>query len=129
MVPGPKGSPMGMGPNDPMQPLPPSGNGGGPGGPGPGGPGPGGNFNKNSPIIDGPNMNDPHYAQQFQNFQQQLYATNTRGGGGGMGGGPPPGGMPQGTFFPGGPGSGSSSGGSVGPGPGSAGSSGTMTSK
>merc|ERR1712142_158016 len=76
MVPCSKSSPMGLsgGPSgpDPTQPLPPSGNG----------------FNKNSPIMGGPNpaTSDPNYAQQFHNFQQQLYATNTRSQGGGMGG-------------------------------------------
>lgn len=83
MVPCSKSSPMGMsggGPNgpDPTQPLPPSGMGG-----------PGNNgFNKNSPIMGGPGpaTTDPNYAQQFHNFQQQLYATNTRGQG--MGGPP-----------------------------------------
>ena len=89
MVPCSKSSPMGMGGGggggpDPTQPLPPSGMGGGPPGGGPNG------FNKNSPIMggQGPPTTDPNYAQQFHNFQQQLYATNTRsqGGGGGMGG-------------------------------------------
>merc|ERR1712083_581611 len=112
---GPKRSPMG---NEPM----------GPGGPpphaGPGGPSPGG-FNKNSPIMQGPTTSDPNYAQQFHDFQQQLYATNTRGsqmrGSAGPGGplGPGPGGpggpgghpgfMPpvsQGNFYAGPPGSG-----------------------
>lgn len=111
---GPKSSPMG---NDPMGiPTPP----------GSMGPSttptsmppcstapPGPNF-KNSPIMaGGPNMNDPDYAQQFHDFQQQLYATNTRSsqmrGGGPPGpGGPPGGGMPpmgQGNFYAG-PGSG-----------------------
>lgn len=53
-VPGAKGSPM-----DASQPLPPSGG------------------YKNSSFI-GPTTADPNYAQQFHNFQQQLYATNTR---------------------------------------------------
>merc|ERR1719219_3000169 len=82
-VPCSKSSPMGMGiPNsgpDPTQPLPPSGM------------GPGNGY-KNSPIMGGPGpaTTDPNYAQQFHNFQQQLYATNTRGshgmGGPGLGG-------------------------------------------
>merc|ERR1719219_1659015 len=66
-----KSSPMGLsgGPSgpDPTQPLPPSGLSGN-------------GFNKNSPIMGGPNTSDPNY------FQQQLYATNTRSQGGGMGG-------------------------------------------
>lgn len=88
-IPGPKGSPMGMQGPDPTQPLPPTGMQGGPPPPGGGG---GGNYSKNSPIMGGPSpANDPNYAQQFHNFQQQLYATNTRGSGGQppMGGGPP----------------------------------------
>lgn len=78
MVPCSKSSPMGMsgGPNgpDPTQPLPPSGLSGN-------------GFNKNSPIMGGPNpaTSDPNYAQQFHNFQQQLYATNTRSQGAGLG--------------------------------------------
>lgn len=48
---------------DATQPLPPS-------------IGQSNNF-KNSPFI-GPTTADPNYAQQFHNFQQQLYATNTR---------------------------------------------------
>merc|ERR1719361_2786067 len=97
---------------------------GGPGGPGmgdPGGPGghPGGHPGgvpggfKNSPIMHGggADMNNPDYAQQFHDFQQQLYATNTRSSQmRGPGGGPPPNsGMPpmgQGNFYPTGPGSG-----------------------
>ena len=65
-VPGSKGSPMGLGPPpDATQPLPPSMGGGG------------NNF-KNSPFVGGgPSINDPNYAQQFQNFQRQLYATGT----------------------------------------------------
>lgn len=67
------------------QPLPPSGPPmGGPGGMpsgmpggfnkfGPGGPGGGGGGG-----IPNPNA-DPNYAQQYHTFQQQLYATNTRG--------------------------------------------------
>lgn len=63
-VPGPKSSPMGLGSApDATQPLPPS-------------MGQANNF-KNSPFI-GPTTADPNYAQQFHNFQQQLYATNTR---------------------------------------------------
>ncbi|KAG8234816.1 hypothetical protein J437_LFUL015174 [Ladona fulva] len=63
-VPGAKSSPMGLGgAPDASQPLPPS-------------MGQGGNF-KSSPFI-GPTTSDPNYAQQFHNFQQQLYATNTR---------------------------------------------------
>merc|ERR1719213_398159 len=94
---GPKRSPMG---NDPMGPggMPggPGGMPGGPGGPppnsGPGGPSPG-SFNKNSPIMGaGPTTTDSNYAQQFHDFQQQLYATNTRSsqmrGSAGPGGGP-----------------------------------------
>ncbi|XP_026824047.1 protein BCL9 homolog isoform X2 [Ooceraea biroi] len=69
-VPGNKGSPMGLGPPpDATQPLPPSMGGAT------------GNF-KNSPFVgSGPSMSDPNYAQQFHNFQQQLYATGTRGSG------------------------------------------------
>ena len=108
---GPKSSPMGndpsigniptppgsMGPSTTPTSMPPSST--------------GGNF-KNSPIMgDGPSMNDPAYAQQFHDFQQQLYATNTRSsqmrGGGppgppGPGGGMPP--MGQGNFYGAGPG-------------------------
>ncbi|XP_046985076.1 protein BCL9 homolog [Schistocerca americana] len=63
-VPGPKSSPMGLGgAPDASQPLPPS-------------MGQANNF-KNSPFM-GPTTADPNYAQQFHNFQQQLYATNTR---------------------------------------------------
>lgn len=63
-VPGSKSSPMGLGgAPDASQPLPPS-------------MGQANNF-KNSPFI-GPTTADPNYAQQFHNFQQQLYATNTR---------------------------------------------------
>ncbi|CAG0894639.1 unnamed protein product [Darwinula stevensoni] len=86
----PKGSPMnmmghgggpglgpgpGMPPSDSSQPLPPS----------------GGGF-KNAAFM-GPTTADPNYAQQFHNFQQQLYATNTRSGPGAnqMQGGPGPG--------------------------------------
>jgi len=69
-VSGNKGSPMGLGPPpDATQPLPPSMGGAT------------GNF-KNSPFVgSGPSMSDPNYAQQFHNFQQQLYATGTRGSG------------------------------------------------
>lgn len=65
--------PMGLGPPpDATQPLPPSMGGGS------------SNF-KNSPFVGGgPSMSDPTYAQQFHNFQQQLYATGTRASG------PPP---------------------------------------
>ena len=97
MVPCSKSSPMGGGGGggqngpDPTQPLPPSGLGGpgsNSGGPGGGGGG-GGGYNKNSPIMGtGPANTDPNYAQQFHNFQQQLYATNTRSQQGGMGGPP-----------------------------------------
>ncbi|XP_066900743.1 protein BCL9 homolog [Halyomorpha halys] len=59
----PKGSTLGLAP-DASQPLPPS-------------MGQNNNF-KNSTFI-GPTTADPNYAQQFHNFQQQLYATNTRG--------------------------------------------------
>ena len=47
----------------------------------------------------GPVSSDPNYPQQFLNFQQQLYATNTRSQGGP---GPGPGGGPMGAG-PGGP--------------------------
>ncbi|XP_012166474.1 protein BCL9 homolog isoform X2 [Bombus terrestris] len=69
-VSGSKGSPMGLGPPpDATQPLPPSMGGAT------------SNF-KNSPFVgSGPSMSDPNYAQQFHNFQQQLYATGTRGSG------------------------------------------------
>lgn len=62
----PKGQmpPMGMG-VDSTQPLPPT-------------MGQSAGF-KQSPYL-GPTTADPNYAQQFHNFQQQLYATNTRGG-------------------------------------------------
>ncbi|XP_063219698.1 protein BCL9 homolog [Bacillus rossius redtenbacheri] len=63
-VPGPKSSPLSLGgAPDASQPLPPS-------------MGQSNSF-KNSPFI-GPTTADPNYAQQFHNFQQQLYATNTR---------------------------------------------------
>ncbi|XP_060843581.1 protein BCL9 homolog [Rhopalosiphum padi] len=87
----------GPGPPDATQPLPPSMGGGG--GPGPGG-GPVG-FRGGPPAANsfiGPTTADPNYAQQFHNFQQQLYATNTRGGGGGGGPSGPGGGGPQ-QFF------------------------------
>ena len=90
---GPNSSPMGIvpGDHDPSMPLPPGGMnpGGGPPGPGPNGAG----FSKNSPIMGVPTTNDPHYAQQYHNFQQQLYASNKSSPGG-----------PQ--FFPGGGGPG-----------------------
>jgi hypothetical protein len=35
--------------------------------------------NRQSSPFMVPTTSDPHYAQQFHNFQQQLYATNTRG--------------------------------------------------
>merc|ERR1719423_91889 len=102
-VPGSKSSPIG--PNDPMQPIPP-----GPGGPG--GPmnGPGGGYKNNLLMGPGPTTNDPNYAQQFHDFQQQLYATNTsrsnQGGPPGMppGATPPPGAgpIPGQNFYPGG---------------------------
>uniref|UniRef100_A0ABD2X2V5 B-cell lymphoma 9 beta-catenin binding domain-containing protein n=1 Tax=Trichogramma kaykai TaxID=54128 RepID=A0ABD2X2V5_9HYME len=73
---------MGPVPPDATQPLPPSMGAGA---------GPVANF-KNSPFIGGgPNMSDPNYAQQFHNFQQQLYATGTRGASNGPQGGPGPG--------------------------------------
>lgn len=54
------------------QPLPPSGQPmGGPMGPG--------GFNKFGGGGGGNPNADPNYAQQYHNFQQQLYATNTRG--------------------------------------------------
>lgn len=57
------------GPGDQAQPLPPSMQGMNPGGMPP-------NFKGG---YGAPNTNDPNYAQQYHNFQQQLYATNTRG--------------------------------------------------
>ncbi|KAJ8986248.1 hypothetical protein NQ317_009954 [Molorchus minor] len=75
-VTGPKGSPMGMGAPDASQPLPPS-------------MGQNNSF-KNSPFV-GPTTADPNYAQQFHNFQQQLYATSTRSQMGGQAMGPGPG--------------------------------------
>ncbi|KAJ8682895.1 hypothetical protein QAD02_018687 [Eretmocerus hayati] len=58
-------------PPDATQPLPPS----------MGGAGAGANF-KSSPFMGaGPSMSDPNYAQQYHHFQQQLYATGTRGSG------------------------------------------------
>lgn len=90
MVPSSKSSPMGMVPGpqgpDPTQPLPPSGMGG-----------PGNGFSsKNSPIMGGPSpaTTDPNYAQQYHNFQQQLYATNSRSQGGPGGHSPGMGPMP-----------------------------------
>lgn len=77
-VSGPKGSPMGLGAPDASQPLPPS-------------MGQSNSF-KNSNFV-GPLTADPNYAQQYHNFQQQLYATSTRSqmGGQPMGPGPGPG--------------------------------------
>lgn len=78
-VAGPKSSPMGgIGAPDASQPLPPS-------------IGQANTF-KNSQFI-GPTTADPNYAQQFHNFQQQLYATTTRSqmSNQGMGAGPGPG--------------------------------------
>lgn len=75
-VSGPKGSPMGLGAPDASQPLPPS-------------MGQNNSF-KNSPFV-GPTTADPNYAQQFHNFQQQLYATSTRSQMGGQAMGPGPG--------------------------------------
>lgn len=61
---GPKGSPMNAGgPPDTTQPLPPSMGQGGP--------------PFKSQFI-GPTTGDPNYAQQYHNFQQQLYAINPR---------------------------------------------------
>lgn len=57
------------GPGDQAQALPPSMQGMNPGGMPP-------NFKGG---YGAPNTNDPNYAQQYHNFQQQLYATNTRG--------------------------------------------------
>nr|CAD7587320.1 unnamed protein product [Timema genevievae] len=63
-VPSSKSSPLSLdGAPDASQPLPPS-------------MGQSNTF-KNSPVI-GPTTADPNYAQLFHNFQQQLYATNTR---------------------------------------------------
>lgn len=93
-VSGPKGSPMGMGTPDASQPLPPS-------------IGQSASF-KNSPFV-GPTTADPNYAQQFHNFQQQLYATGTRSqmnsqamgpGPGGPGPGPPHSASQQPYFVP-----------------------------
>lgn len=75
-VSGPKGSPMGVGAPDASQPLPPS-------------MGQNNTF-KNSPFV-GPTTADPNYAQQYHNFQQQLYATGTRSQLGGQSMGPGPG--------------------------------------
>ena len=58
--------------------------------------GPGGSGPHSHPTP----ASDPNYAQQFHNFQQQLYATNTRNNqmGGGQNTGPPPGAVgPQGN--------------------------------
>ena len=69
---------------------------------GSGGNGPGGGFKNN--LMMGPGgshptpASDPAYAQQFHNFQQQLYATNTRNNQMGQNNGPPPGAVgPQGN--------------------------------
>lgn len=75
-VSGPKGSPMGLGAPDASQPLPPS-------------MGQSNSF-KNSQFV-GPTTADPNYAQQFHNFQQQLYATCTRSQIGSQAIGPGPG--------------------------------------
>ncbi|CAH1153695.1 unnamed protein product [Phaedon cochleariae] len=85
-VSGPKGSPMGMGAPEATQPLPPS-------------MGQSNSF-KNSPFM-GPTTADPNYAQQFHNFQQQLYATGTRSqmGGQAMGPGPGPPHMQQPPYY------------------------------
>lgn len=75
---GPKGSPMGA--PEAAQPLPPS-------------MGQNSTF-KGSPFVGPTTTTDPNYAQQYHNFQQQLYATGTRsqmGGGQAMGPGPGPG--------------------------------------
>ena len=87
---GPKGSPVpmnmggGMAP-DAAQPLPPS-------------MGQSGNF-KSSTFM-APTTADPTYAAQFHNFQQQLYATNTRPGHGPMSHMVPPVGHPGGPMGP-----------------------------
>lgn len=85
-VSGPKGSPIGMGAPDASQPLPPS-------------VGQNNSF-KNSHFV-GPTTADPTYAQQYHNFQQQLYATSTRSqmGAQAMGPGPGPPHMPQPPYF------------------------------
>ncbi|XP_028145379.1 protein BCL9 homolog [Diabrotica virgifera virgifera] len=85
-VSGPKGSPMGLGAPDASQPLPPS-------------MGQNNSF-KNSPFVC-PTTADPNYAQQFHNFQQQLYATGTRSqmGGQAMGPGPGPPHMQQPPYY------------------------------
>ncbi|XP_056646112.1 protein BCL9 homolog isoform X1 [Diorhabda sublineata] len=85
-VSGPKGSPMGMGAPDASQPLPPS-------------MGQNNSF-KSSPFVC-PTTADPNYAQQFHNFQQQLYATGTRSqmGGQTMGPGPGPPHMQQPPYY------------------------------
>ncbi|KAF5274544.1 hypothetical protein FQA39_LY07156 [Lamprigera yunnana] len=75
-VSGPKGSPMGLGAPDASQPLPPS-------------MGQSNSF-KNAHFV-GPTTADPNYAQQFHNFQQQLYATCTRSQIGSQAMGPGPG--------------------------------------
>lgn len=95
---GPGGAP------DASQPLPPSM--GGVGQTGPGGVGGGtqavsGNNFKSSQFV-GPSTTDPNYAQQYHNFQQQLYATSTRShmnnhpGAGALTGGPT---NPNQSFF------------------------------
>ena len=70
---------------------------------GSGGNGPGSGFKNN--LMLGPGgphptpASDPNYAQQFHNFQQQLYATNTRNNQMGQNNGPPPGALgAQGKF-------------------------------
>lgn len=70
----PNSNPFGpkMGDGQPLQPSGQPGM-GMPGGGGPQFAGPGNKFPPN------PAANDPNYAQQYHNFQQQLYATNTRG--------------------------------------------------
>lgn len=62
------GGPLGP-PPDASQPLPPSMG------------GTAGNFKSSPFMAAGSSMNDPNYRQQFHNFQQQLYATGTRGSG------------------------------------------------
>ncbi|XP_058809361.1 protein BCL9 homolog [Phymastichus coffea] len=62
-------SQLGPHPPDATQPLPPSMGGAG------------GNFKSGPFVGSGPSMSDPNYAQQFHHFQQQLYATNSRGSG------------------------------------------------
>lgn len=73
MKPGNRGpdtvSPLGV-PPDASQPLPPS---------------MGHSYNYKQGSFYGPMSNDPNYSVQFHNFQQQLYATNTRGNTAGSG--------------------------------------------